>query len=223
MPDRSSKKNRPGDVNQVAKSIVDEATSEETDEQPEETPQTDEGKNPAAVALGRLGGLKGGKARAKNLTKEQRSKIDPRDAGRRHRPPVENQRYRRFARKSGKPFKLTHYRELPFDDQRGCSLVECWTNGRRNPLQPRHHPPCGDSACRRRRVLVRLTQAPPALKLSGVWGGPEPSVPRGFASLPQFPGPAGLIDAELDEPGVFDFGDVGGAAVGAAEADVAGA
>ena len=34
-----------------------------------------EGKNPAAVALGRLGGLKGGKARAEKLTPEQRSEI----------------------------------------------------------------------------------------------------------------------------------------------------
>ena len=32
-------------------------------------------KNPAAVALGRLGGLKGGKARAKKLTPEERSEI----------------------------------------------------------------------------------------------------------------------------------------------------
>jgi len=32
-------------------------------------------KNPAAVALGRLGGLKGGKARAEKLTPEQRSEI----------------------------------------------------------------------------------------------------------------------------------------------------
>ena len=31
------------------------------------------GKNPLAVALGRLGGLKGGKARAEKLTGEQRS------------------------------------------------------------------------------------------------------------------------------------------------------
>ncbi len=30
-------------------------------------------KNPAAVALGKLGGSKGGKARAKNMTPEQRS------------------------------------------------------------------------------------------------------------------------------------------------------
>jgi hypothetical protein len=36
---------------------------------------TDKEKNPAAVALGRLGGLKGGRARAKSLTKEERSAI----------------------------------------------------------------------------------------------------------------------------------------------------
>jgi hypothetical protein len=34
-----------------------------------------EGKNPAAVELGRLGGLKGGKARAERLTPEERSAI----------------------------------------------------------------------------------------------------------------------------------------------------
>jgi hypothetical protein len=34
-----------------------------------------EGKNPAAVALGRLGGLKGGKARAATLTAARRSAI----------------------------------------------------------------------------------------------------------------------------------------------------
>ncbi|MEN6335650.1 MAG: hypothetical protein ABFE01_15470 [Phycisphaerales bacterium] len=56
-------------MNELAKSILDQATGE----QPEEP--VDEGKNPAAVALGRLGGLKGGKARAAKLTKEQRSQI----------------------------------------------------------------------------------------------------------------------------------------------------
>ena len=39
------------------------------------SPAIDDGKNPHAVALGRLGGLKGGAARAKSLTKEQRSEI----------------------------------------------------------------------------------------------------------------------------------------------------
>ena len=41
----------------------------------EEVPDPDEGKDPAAVALGRKGGLKGGKARAEKLTAEQRSEI----------------------------------------------------------------------------------------------------------------------------------------------------
>jgi hypothetical protein len=40
-----------------------------------ELPKTDDGKDPAAVALGRKGGLKGGKARAKSLTAEQRAEI----------------------------------------------------------------------------------------------------------------------------------------------------
>ena len=33
------------------------------------------GKNPAAVALGRKGGLKGGRARAESLTPQQRTRI----------------------------------------------------------------------------------------------------------------------------------------------------
>jgi len=37
--------------------------------------QTKPGKNPAAVALGRLGGLKGGKARAEKLSPEKRAQI----------------------------------------------------------------------------------------------------------------------------------------------------
>ncbi len=63
---------RPRDPNQLAKSIVDLATgeSEEICFQIE-----DDGKNPHAVAIGRLGGLKGGKARAKSLTAKRRSEI----------------------------------------------------------------------------------------------------------------------------------------------------
>ena len=37
--------------------------------------KTDDGKDPAAVALGRKGGLKGGKARAAKLTAKERSAI----------------------------------------------------------------------------------------------------------------------------------------------------
>lgn len=65
MPDRSRK--RPTDVNALARQLVDEAIGETPKYDP------DEGKNPAAVELGRRGGLKGGKARAAKLTPEQRS------------------------------------------------------------------------------------------------------------------------------------------------------
>jgi hypothetical protein len=68
MVKKSKKKKRPADINLLAANIVDEATNDQ--------PAVDtSGKNPNAVALGRLGGLKGGKARAKKLTKEQRSEI----------------------------------------------------------------------------------------------------------------------------------------------------
>lgn len=67
MPNRSSK--RPRDVNSLAKFIADVATGQA------ELPKTDEGKDPAAVALGRKGGLKGGKARAEALTAGKRSEI----------------------------------------------------------------------------------------------------------------------------------------------------
>lgn len=64
------------DINELAKSIVDQATGEnQGEQQSEEQPKVEDGKNPAAVALGRLGGLKGGKARAEKLTPEQRSEI----------------------------------------------------------------------------------------------------------------------------------------------------
>lgn len=69
MPNRSSKPKRPHDTNQLAKRIVDIATGQTQDENP------DQGKDPAAVDLGRRGGLKGGKARAKKLTAKQRSEI----------------------------------------------------------------------------------------------------------------------------------------------------
>jgi hypothetical protein len=58
----------PTDLNKKAFSIVELATSEDV-------PVTEDGKNPAAVALGRLGGLKGGKARANSLTAKKRSEI----------------------------------------------------------------------------------------------------------------------------------------------------
>lgn len=69
MPVRSSNKRRSHDTNQLAKAIVDAATGQV------ELPKTDDGKNAAAVALGRMGGKKGGPARAKALSKNRRSEI----------------------------------------------------------------------------------------------------------------------------------------------------
>ncbi|MGC2459136.1 MAG: histone H1 [Gallionellaceae bacterium] len=67
MPKRSSRL----DLNQLAKRIVDEATGEAK----KTLPPAPKEKNKAAQELGRLGGKKGGKVRAENLTPEQRSEI----------------------------------------------------------------------------------------------------------------------------------------------------
>jgi hypothetical protein len=58
MQDRTSKKRE--DLNELAVKIVEQATRP---------------KNPAAVELGKLGGLKGGPARAKKLSPERRREI----------------------------------------------------------------------------------------------------------------------------------------------------
>ncbi len=69
MPDRS--KTRPRDANQLAHRIMLESTGQEP-----VTPAPEvKAKNPAAVALGRLGGLKGGAARAAKLGPQKRSQI----------------------------------------------------------------------------------------------------------------------------------------------------
>jgi hypothetical protein len=68
MRKRSRKTNL--DINLLAKSIVDDSTAEKLLDK-----AVDEGKNPAAVLLGRLGGLKGGKARAAKLSAKERSEI----------------------------------------------------------------------------------------------------------------------------------------------------
>ncbi len=70
MPKRSSTKKN-GDLNTIAYSIVAQVTGP-TEQKPE--------KNIAAVALGRLGGLKGGKARAASLTPDKRKEIAKRAA-----------------------------------------------------------------------------------------------------------------------------------------------
>lgn len=68
MTDKRPK--RPRDPAQLAKFIVDVATGEIEDRG--QTPE-EQGKDPAAVERGRLGGLKGGKARAANLSAAERS------------------------------------------------------------------------------------------------------------------------------------------------------
>lgn len=62
MPKRSRK-----DTNVLASEVAKQATRQSEDEL--------SNKNPAAVALGKLGGLKGGKARAKKLSSERRTEI----------------------------------------------------------------------------------------------------------------------------------------------------
>ena len=66
---------RPRDPNQLAHTIIQIATGERTD------PLEESGsKNPAAVELGRRGGLKGGNARSASLTAEARHEIAQRAA-----------------------------------------------------------------------------------------------------------------------------------------------
>lgn len=57
----------PRDPNQLAKAVVDFATGQREPDPPRPA------KDPAAVALGRKGGLKGGRARADAMTAEERS------------------------------------------------------------------------------------------------------------------------------------------------------
>jgi hypothetical protein len=66
MPKRSSKQRDPSEIARHAlDAVVPDA----------EPARTEKEKNPAAVALGRLGGLKGGKARAAKLSAEERKQI----------------------------------------------------------------------------------------------------------------------------------------------------
>lgn len=69
MPERS-RKHRPADLNRLAASIVRDSTDEDQADE-----LVDDGKDPAAVALGRRGGLKGGKARAEKMTPQERSEL----------------------------------------------------------------------------------------------------------------------------------------------------
>lgn len=68
----------PTDANALAATVVGKATGQTRRRR----------KNPAAVALGRRGGLKGGKARAASLTAEQRSEIARKAAAKRWSKPA---------------------------------------------------------------------------------------------------------------------------------------
>jgi ribosomal protein S6E (S10) len=72
MPTRSSKP-KDHDFATNARRIVEQAIGEKLDGSPLDDPNA--GKNPAAVALGRLGGKKGGKARAAALSPHKRKAI----------------------------------------------------------------------------------------------------------------------------------------------------
>jgi hypothetical protein len=67
MLNRSRKKPREKDTQQLARHILDTVVPDA------EPPANEKVKDPAAVALGRKGGLKGGKARAAKMTPEERA------------------------------------------------------------------------------------------------------------------------------------------------------
>lgn len=75
MQNRSSKPKHPRDLNQLARAIVNEVVGQEEPELPPGVLTTPDGKNAAAVLLGRLGGRKGGPARAAKLSDKRRSQI----------------------------------------------------------------------------------------------------------------------------------------------------
>jgi hypothetical protein len=77
MPERSKKRSK--DPNELAYQIMLESTAQVPKFDPEQKP-VDPTKNPHAVALGRLGGLKGGAARAEALSPRKRSQIAARAA-----------------------------------------------------------------------------------------------------------------------------------------------
>jgi hypothetical protein len=71
MPKRSSPKR---DFMEVGRAIVEQAIGEQMDGKPLPEPEPDT-RNPHAVALGSIGGKKGGKARAQALSARKRSQI----------------------------------------------------------------------------------------------------------------------------------------------------
>ena len=87
----ATKPKRPRDPFQLAKLIGDISTGQVEDQDP------NAGKNPAAVALGKLGGVKGGAARAKSLTKKRRSEIAKKAAAARWEPKQDEDEKKKMA------------------------------------------------------------------------------------------------------------------------------
>jgi len=63
------------DFTQIAKAVTDAATGQGPKPMPPGTPPDNDTRNPHAVALSKLGASKGGKARAKKLTKKRIKEI----------------------------------------------------------------------------------------------------------------------------------------------------
>ncbi len=101
-----AKPKRPRDPNQLAKLIVSLSTGEIQEQDP------NAGKDPAAVALGRKGGLKGGKARAANLSPEALSEIGRKGvaarAAKRPKTPPESGSALRPARRRRRIIRIDH-------------------------------------------------------------------------------------------------------------------
>jgi hypothetical protein len=83
MPTRSSRP-KDHDFATVARNVVEQAIGEKLTGEPLDDPF--KGKNPAAVALGKLGGAKGGKARAESLSPRRRKAIAKKAANARWNP-----------------------------------------------------------------------------------------------------------------------------------------
>lgn len=81
MPRRASKPTEPEDANQAAFRVVRELTGDEQESRP--LPPPPKKKNPAAVALGKLGAKKGGVARAASLSPDERRAIAKKAAAKR--------------------------------------------------------------------------------------------------------------------------------------------
>jgi hypothetical protein len=101
---------RPRDTNQLAKWIVDQSTGNLAD--------PNEGKNPAAVALGRLGGLKGGKARAKTLSAKKRKSIAKKGAAARWRGQELNAMIRESAERANSVIQKAREKMTPEERER---------------------------------------------------------------------------------------------------------